>query len=191
MLLGRVARDNYSDNVIRQIWNVRASDWFDPWQLARLRRGLLACFAQRGVKRWEVYDYECKTTKLEVSWPGHRIIVLLVKISIKGGAVATTRKNKNIKIMGGGRGVYGYTQGGCMDIHKISLHLLHHTVANLCENDVGMRFCILTFTIIYHPYLVWTLFGMRSLHLFTLLIFKSCFWPVYLCRLFGPCVYKG
>ena len=29
LLLGRIARSNKSNNVIRQIWNVRASDWLN------------------------------------------------------------------------------------------------------------------------------------------------------------------
>ena len=48
------------------------------------------------------------------------------------------------------------------------------TVANLCENDIGMRLCKLTVTIISSlPCCI--LFGIPSLHLFTfLMFFKSC-----------------
>ena len=67
----------------------------------------------------------------------------------------------------------------------LSLHLFYITVADLCENDIGMRLCKLTFTII-SSYLVCILFGIPSLHLFTILMFfKSCF------RLYGHCMHLG
>ena len=45
-------------------------------------------------------------------------------------------------------------------------------VTNQCQNDAGMWLCKLP-SLLYHPYLVCTLFGMPSLHLFTFLMFLS------------------
>ena len=55
------------------------------------------------------------------------------------------------------------TRGG----RVLSLHLF-----TLCEEDAGIGLCKFKLpSLLYHPYLVYILFGMPSLHLFTFLMF--------------------